>query len=142
MLATGAFVGGLECDGMGDVSLLRVDDGVQVVSVEAPSLREPNTGHVVSRLLALAREEGGRLVVSLALVEDMTSAGVGALVKVSDEIAARGGKVVFVGLRDDLASVLQSTGLSKRVHLAGGVPDGLKAVRKTKSLFGRFSRAA
>ena len=86
MLATGAFTGG--CDlGMGDVSLLRVDDGVQVVSVEASGLRDSNSGHVVSRLLALAREEGGRLVVSLALVEDMTSAGVGGLVKATESIA-------------------------------------------------------
>ena len=142
MLATGAFVGGVECDGMGDVSLLRVDDGVQIVNVEAPSLRDPGVGHVVSRLLALAREEGGRLVVSLAMVEDMTSAGVGALVTVSDGVSKLGGKVVFVGLREDLAVVLNATGLSKRVHLAPNMTEGLKAVRKTKGLFGRFGKAA
>lgn len=142
MLANGAYVGGVGCDGMSDISLLRIDDGVQILNVEASSFREPTVGHVVSRLLALAREEGGRLVVSLAMVEDMTSAGVGALVKVTDEVSRLGGKVVFVGLREDLAIVLDSTGLSRRLHLADTIVEGMKLVRKSKGLFARFGKAA
>ncbi|MEM1183941.1 MAG: STAS domain-containing protein [Planctomycetota bacterium] len=142
MQATGAFLGGVECAGMDDVSLLRVDDGVQIVNVEAVGLRESNVGHVVSRLLALAREEGGRLVVSLALVEDMTSAGVGALVSVTETIAGTGGKLVLVGLQPELDVILRSTGLSKRLNIAGDISEALKLVRRNKGLFGRFSRAA
>jgi len=141
MLTTGAFMGGTDL-GMGDVSLLRVDDGVQLVSVEASGLRDANVGHVVSRLLALAREEGGRLVVSLALVEDMTSAGVGGLVRATEQVAAMGGKLVLVGLQSDLAEVLRSTGLIKKLNVAESVTDGMKAVRRNRGFLGVFSRAA
>ena len=142
MQAMGALAGEMTSDGVGDVSVLRIEQGVQIVTVEASSLREPGVGHVVSRLLALAREEGGRLVVSLEMVEDMTSAGVGGLVKVTDQVGAMGGKLVLVGVRDDLDEVLRTTGLSRKLHIASDMTDGLKQVRRKAGFFGRFGRAA
>jgi anti-sigma B factor antagonist len=72
------------------------------------------------------RQEPSRLVVDLADVPFMASAGVGVLLGIRSVLAARGGSLVLSSLRPAVARVLEVTGAAELIPVAA---DAEKAVR-------------
>jgi anti-anti-sigma regulatory factor len=128
-------------DGMGDLVVLRHDEGVRVITIDTPSLRDPGAGHIASRLVGMAREETVRLAVSLGLVQELTSSGICSLVSASEQIDRIGGRLVLFAMPDAAAKVLKQTGLSRRLLIANEAHDAVKLARRERGWVSRLRRA-
>lgn len=74
-------------------------------------------------LLGAVRQLEGRLLVDLSGVEYMDSSGVGTLVFVKREVERAGGRLVLLGLRPRVRSVLEITHLEKFFTIARSVDE-------------------
>jgi len=73
-------------------------------------------------LASALSQEPARLVVDLADVPFMASAGVGVLMGIRSVLAARGGSLVLSSLRPAVARVLEVTGAAELIPVAAESP--------------------
>lgn len=117
-----------------DRSLLFLDvvDGVAVVGVNLPSLRERQAVVLRDRLQEIAEKSDGRLAVSMTDVIDLNSACINALVDVNKACHALGGHLMLFGLRPELRKSFRQTGVDKILPMADDCDRALKTFEKRR----------
>jgi anti-anti-sigma factor len=128
-------------EGLGDLVILRTDQGVQIVTIESPTLREPGVHQITERLVRMARDDGPRIALSLGLVKEITSASLGALVRAAEDIDRMGGRLVLFALPHGVNRVLRQTGLARKLTIAEDAETAAKLARRDKFRFS-FARRA
>lgn len=128
-------------EGLGDLVILRTTQGVQVITIESPTLREPGVHQITERLVRMARDEGPRLALSLGLVKEITSASLGALVRAAEDIDRMGGRLVLFALPHGVDRVLRQTGLSRKLSIADDAESAVRLARRDKFRFNLTRRA-
>jgi anti-sigma B factor antagonist len=103
----------VETSAIGGVTVLAVHGEVDAAT--APFLQE----HVLNAANA------GRLLLDLSHVSFMSSAGLRVLLLLHRSIAARGGRVLLVGLADTLRETMGATGFLRFFSTAHSVESGL-----------------
>lgn len=93
-------------------------DGISVATLAEPSLRDYLAPIVANRLLEAAHRAGGNLIVKHDLVREFSSAWINELLRLTTHCSGLGGWLVVCGLHPSGIAILQSTGLSKKLHLA------------------------
>jgi anti-anti-sigma factor len=92
------------------------------VLVEAPArLDQATAGPYGSFLQALVEAGAHRLILDLAALEYLGSAGVRSLVVAQQAVQARGGKLALLSVRPAVREVLRICGLESRLPLAESV---------------------
>lgn len=119
-------------EGLGDLVILRSEGGVQVITIESPTLREPGVHQITERLVRMARDDGPRIALSLGLVKEITSASLGALLRAADEIDRMGGRLVLFALPQGVDRVLRQTGLARKLAIADDAQSAVKLARRDK----------
>jgi anti-anti-sigma factor len=89
-----------------------------VARVLSPCVREHQATALELTLRSVAAEARGRLVLVMDDVQQLTSAGVNALVTGSRLCRDQGGRMVLVGLKHDLVDLFHSTGLDRTLTVA------------------------
>jgi anti-sigma B factor antagonist len=98
----------------GDVTILAISGDVD--GSTAPTMQE--------QILAAA-QPGSKLLLDLSNVGFMSSAGLRVMLLLYRQISGNKGKVILVGLSDDIRSTMQATGFLKYFTLADTVDAGL-----------------
>jgi anti-anti-sigma factor len=97
-----------------------------VVTLACPAVREWETSVLSSYLSDIVERNRGRtLVIDVAGVAQFSCAWINALIGLTDRVARMGGQMVVVGLSRDARRLLKSTGLTRRLHLAGSQAEAL-----------------
>ncbi len=134
--------------GGGDEALISISAtaNVAVATIDVPAVRERQATILRQRLAELAGRSGGRLVVSMHQVTDMTSACIIALIQVGDECRARGGRLVVTGLSRRLRRVFRSARIQQAVTVSRTAEEALRCFDRARrgrwSLFGLGAPAA
>jgi anti-anti-sigma factor len=89
-----------------------------IARVLSPSVREHQAGPLEQTLRSVAVEARGKLILVMDDVQQLTSAGVNALVTGSNLCREHGGRMVLVGLKGDLVDLFRSTGLDRTLTIA------------------------
>jgi anti-anti-sigma factor len=97
-----------------------------VVTLACPAVRDWQAS-VLSTYLSdiVERNRGRTLVVDVAGVAKFSCAWINALITLTERATRMGGQLVVVGLSRDSRRLLKSTGLSRRLHLAGSPAEAL-----------------
>jgi len=88
-------------------------DGVLVAQPLGPSLRESDASALLDELAPLVPQAGGRLLLDMARVEFMVSAGIAMLVRMHELCHAHGGRMAVCGLTPTISEVLRTTRVSR-----------------------------
>jgi len=107
-----------------DVEITRPADPT-VVRVRTAAVREVQAIALEETLSSIAAAASGRLVVDLEPVQQLTSAGVNALVNVRQRCVALGGMLVLCGLSRDLVDLFKVTGLDRTLRIASHRDDAI-----------------
>jgi anti-anti-sigma factor len=83
-----------------------------------PTIWRPIAGPLEQTLRSVAVEARGKLILVMDDVQQLTSAGVNALVTGSNLCREHGGRMVLVGLKGDLVDLFRSTGLDRTLTIA------------------------
>jgi anti-anti-sigma factor len=106
----------------GQVHLRTIDgaDGgaVAVVFLAMPCIRDHQACMIEQRLRGIAERSGGRLAVSMSEVEDITSAGINAMIVVHTLCRSLGGHLALFGLTRELRRLFKLTHLDRAIVLA------------------------
>jgi anti-sigma B factor antagonist len=108
---------------------LRTTKQTQVIELNG-ELDEQSAPQAQTSILPLATP-GCKIVLDMSKVTFMSSAGLRLLLQVYRAIAGKGGKVVLVGLSDNLADTMSITGFLDLVAHYPTLEAGLKAVART-----------
>lgn len=92
--------------------------GICVATVAEQHLRDHLAAIVGNKLLEAAHRCNGRLIVKHDLVRDFSSAWINELLQLSTHCSGLGGHLVICGLPETGMTILQTTGLDKRLHIA------------------------
>jgi anti-sigma B factor antagonist len=98
----------------GDVAILTVAGDVD--GSTAPALQE--------QVLAV-QKAGSKLLLDLSGVGFMSSAGLRVMLLLYRQISANKGKVILVGLSEDILSTMKATGFHKSFTFAATIDEGL-----------------
>jgi anti-sigma B factor antagonist len=92
-------------------------------------------GGLDSYLASVARQQlgpilegGGKMLLDMTAVEDITSAGLQLLLTIDRLIARSGGRIVLVGVADAVKDAISITGLLNLFTLCDTIDDGMKAL--------------
>jgi anti-anti-sigma factor len=97
---------------------LECGEAVAVAFLAMPCIRDHQAQLLEVRLCGMAERAGGRLAVSLAEVDDITSAGINALVVVHAHCRKLGGHLALFGLSRQLRELLKLTHLDQAFVIA------------------------
>ncbi|MEM7623330.1 MAG: STAS domain-containing protein, partial [Planctomycetota bacterium] len=130
-------------------SLIEMADAgrVTIITLDAPSLREPIASDVAARLIAIASPSGDarvRQAIACGTLRDVTSASVTALLRVSDHLRGLGGSLVLFDTPRSLAGLIDAAGFSKRIPIAASEADAVALAEggRRKFLSFQFGRRA
>jgi len=101
----------------GDVSIIALSGSVD--SKNAPAIRDELLGSL---------KDAKNVIIDMTEVNYLSSAGLRLLLLVYRDIAARNGKVVLVGVSDEIQGVMANTGFIKFFKLAATEADGLSSL--------------
>lgn len=120
---------------------VRITDGlpIAVAYLAMHCIREHQACMLEERLRGMAARCGGRLIVSMAEVDDMTSAGINALVAVHTHCRDAGGHLVLCSLSRELHRLFRVTHLDRAIAIAETVDAAaqLMAPQRQQSWFAR-----
>lgn len=114
-------------EGAENALLIDRRDGVSVVTIAMPALRERQAQLVGNRLLEIAHHAKGRLIVRLDAVASFCSAFINELIKLSGHCNGLGGRLVVVGVNAEALKAIRATGLDRRFTIADSEPAAWKA---------------
>lgn len=97
-----------------------------VVTLACPAVREWQAS-VLSTYLndVVERNRGRTVVVDVAGIGQFSCAWINTLIGLTERVARMGGQLVVVGLSRESRRLLKSTGLVRRLHLAGSTSEAL-----------------
>mgnify|MGYP002777631733 CR=1 FL=1 len=104
-----------------------------VLTVREPHLREAHASELTPELIATARLTGGRLVLDLAAVRAFCCAWINLMIRADEECRKFGGRLSLLNLAPELQTLLRSTGLHERLHIAASAREALEGPAATKS---------
>jgi len=93
-------------------------DGISVVTLAEPSLREHLASIVGNRLLETAHHCGGMMILKHDLVREFSSAWINELLGLTVHCSGLGGHLICTGMNPNGIQILRTTGLDKRLNLA------------------------
>lgn len=99
---------------VGDVDILTVSGDID--GSTAPAMQE--------QVLATAKPNS-KMLLDMSGVQFMSSAGLRVMLLLYRQISGNGGKVILVGMSEDLRSTMQATGFLKYFTLAETLDDGM-----------------
>lgn len=105
---------------------VRVDRGVTVVALEG-ELTARTAPETQQRILEQI-QPGGKLILDMGRVLFLTSAGVRMLLLVNRTDAGKQGRVVLVGLSEDIKKTLRITGLLDAFRYQDSIEAGIAAL--------------
>ena len=83
--------------------------GLLVVTPKGPSLSEADASGVLAEVVGDVGQARGRVLLDMARVEYMSSAGISMLVQLREACTKAGGSLALSGLASPIASVLKTT---------------------------------
>ncbi|MDD2365058.1 MAG: STAS domain-containing protein [Desulfuromonadaceae bacterium] len=102
-------------------------DGINVIATVTGEIDGKSAPQVQSELLA-ALQDGNRLLVDMKGVTFLSSAGLRMLLLLYRQIAAKKGKVVLVGVSEEIRDTMSMTGFINFFTLSDSQEEGLKAL--------------
>ena len=108
-----------------DVSVTE-SNGVTVVAVNGEL--DTNSAPVAQQQILPLAAAGVRMVLDMREVPYMSSAGIRMLLSTYRQVTTNGGKVVLVGIADDVKETMSITGFLKFFQTFDTLEDGQKAV--------------
>ncbi len=108
---------------------IRTDDAVTIVEL-AGDLDASTAPAVQAQILPLAQPDHN-LILDMTRVEYMSSAGLRMLLSTYRQIAAANGRVILVGLSEEIEDTMSVTGFLDFFVTGRTLQDGLDALQKT-----------
>ncbi|PYS36054.1 MAG: anti-sigma B factor antagonist [Acidobacteria bacterium] len=105
---------------------LSQENDISVISIEGSI--DGKTAPLVRQEMYPTLETAMRVVLDLSKVDYLSSAGLRLLLLVYREFAAKQGKLVLLGVSEDIQTVMSHTGFLNFFKLAGSMPEALQAV--------------
>ncbi|MGE3108583.1 MAG: STAS domain-containing protein [Phycisphaerales bacterium] len=124
---------------------VRIEDGAAVATVLCSSVRERQSSILRQTLDHLANSNGGRVLLDLCGVTNLSAACISNILSVQHACDAMGGKFVVFGLVGELADSLRQTGVLKQINLADDEAQARRVLSGKPSrhgLLGLFRRDA
>lgn len=109
----------------------------RIVRVTAPAIRERQARTLQESLLSIADQTRGMVVLDLSDVQQLTSAGVNAIVQGQDRCRKLDGKLVLVGLNQSLTDLFKVTGLDRILTIVTHESDALRLFKSAKRKRGK-----
>jgi len=107
------------------VNLSREKD-IAVVSIEGSI--DGKTAPVVRQEISSTLDESKSLILDLSKVDYLSSAGLRLLLLIYREFTAKKGKLVLLGVSEDIQTVMSHTGFLNFFTLAGSMPEAVQAL--------------
>jgi anti-sigma B factor antagonist len=106
---------------------MEIVDGVALVKL--PVELDSSVAPVVLQqaLLPLAKA-GGNIILDMTEVEYISSAGLRMLMSIYRHVSSRGGRVVLIGVADEIQDMLELMGLSRYLLLCKTLLEGMEAL--------------
>lgn len=91
-----------------------------------------NAGRVTAIARNLLARKVDRIVVNLEDLEFISSAGVGCLIGIMDEVGGRGGRLILARIRPEVKNLFDLLGLSRVAECAGTVEEARAALTRPR----------
>jgi anti-sigma B factor antagonist len=108
-----------------NVSIKTIKD---ITVIEAEGNIDSRTAGEFERKTVEATQEEDKVIIDLSKVEFLSSAGLRVLLMLYRQVKARNGKIVLVGVSEDIQDVMENTGFINFFILVGLLEDGVKAL--------------
>jgi anti-sigma B factor antagonist len=105
---------------------VEVVDGVTLIKVAGEL--DSSTAPVVHRQLLPSAKAGANIILDMTEVGYMSSAGLHLLLSIYRHVSSRGGRVVLIGLADELQDTMEVTGFSRYLLLCKTLQEGMEAL--------------
>lgn len=92
--------------------------GSLVITPKGPSLTEADTSNLIAETAGDITQAQGRVLIDLARVEYMSSAGISMLVAMRESCSHAGGSLTLSSLADPIATVLKTTRVDRLFTIA------------------------
>jgi len=102
------------------------EGGVAVIAIEGSI--DGKTAPLVRQEIAPSLEGAKSAIIDLSKVDYLSSAGLRLLLLMYREFSAKSGKLVLLGLSEDIRTVMSHTGFLNFFTLAGSLPEALQAI--------------
>jgi anti-sigma B factor antagonist len=102
-------------------------DGVQVISIEGSI--DSNTAPAVQEQVLAAMEGKGKVVLDMSKVNYLSSAGLRMLLLMYRQMKSTNGRLVLVGVAEEIVDVMRSTGFADFFIMADNLDSGIKALK-------------
>ncbi|MFN0131783.1 MAG: STAS domain-containing protein [Phycisphaerales bacterium] len=112
-------------------------DQVALIFLNIPAIREGQAAEVRQRIERVADVAKGRVAVSMADVQEMTSAGINALVAAHQRCVTLGAHLALFALSKELARLIRITKLDRSIVVAADVREAVRSFEsRSRTLFG------
>jgi len=101
-------------------------NGVSVVAIEGSI--DGKTAPLVRQEIASTLDATKSIILDLSKVDYLSSAGLRLLLLIYREFSAKSGKLVLLGISEDIRTVMSHTGFLNFFTLAGTLPEALQAI--------------
>jgi len=102
------------------------ENGVSVISIEGSI--DGKTAPLVRQEISSTLETAKSVIVDLSKVDYLSSAGLRLLLLIYREIAAKNGKLILLGVSEDIRTVMSHTGFLNFFTLAGSMAEALQVL--------------
>lgn len=102
----------------GPTATREVCASVLVVTPKGPSLTEADTSSLIAETTSDIAQARGRVLIDMARVEYMSSAGISMLVALRESCSQAGGSLTLSGLAGPIAAVLKTTRVDRLFTIA------------------------
>jgi anti-sigma B factor antagonist len=113
---------------MGEAQYVRIErvDGVAAATVLREKITEHENTPVFTELSTAAAASKHRLILDMAQVNLLSSAGLGSLINLHKLCTSNGGRLVIHGLQEQIAGLMKLTHLHKLLVIVDSRADALK----------------
>ncbi len=108
-----------------NVTIKKVND---ITVIEAEGNIDSRTAGEFEKKAVEATTDEDKIIIDLSKVEFLSSAGLRALLILYRQVKARNGKIVLVGVSEEIQDVMENTGFINFFILADQIDDGVKAI--------------
>lgn len=108
-----------------NVTIKNIND---VTVVEAEGNIDSRTAGEFEKQVVAATQGEDKMIINLTKVEFLSSAGLRVLLILYRQVKARNGKIVLVGVSEEIQEVMENTGFINFFILADLIEDGVKAL--------------
>ncbi len=105
---------------------LSQENHVNVITIEGSI--DGKTAPLVRQEIEPALETGLRVILDLSKVDYLSSAGLRLLLLIYREFTAKKGKLILLGVSEDIRTVMSHTGFLNFFTVAGSMPEALQAL--------------